>query len=427
MTHYPSTVFPPWRSEGELARAWAEGRLPGPLRTTWGQEVAVLFPGRPGTDRGPDFRDAVVARVGREPLRGDVEIHLCARGWTEHGHAEDPAYNRVLLHVVADTQGLVSSRRQDGALVPILQAPAPARGAPSGGGPSAFSLSLDDMSEAGIRKFRDRAALLEGETAVWGTDETLYQRLLRALGYSQNTGPFLDIAQAVPLHVLRGMAGALPSKEAEALVSGLLIGTGGFLPSQRGLPPPDLFARSLEAAWKTWGGGASLPRDRWITFRVRPDNHPLRRLGAAAALAERFIREPPVDSALDILAHGEPGTAAARMKRWLAIGPLGYWAHHRDFGVEKAGKPSALLGAERAGEMVVSVLLPFLAAYGAWTGRADIAGRAREAFLSCAGAGDSGLLRWAAGQTLGPGASVRSAAIQQGLLAVAKDGSARAR
>ena len=67
------------------------------------------------------------------------------------------------------------------------------------------------------------------------------------------------------------------------------------------------------------------------------------------------------------------------------------------------------------------VLLPFLASYGAWVRSPEIVGRAREAFLAFGLPGDSGALRWAAEQVPGRHGGARSAALQQGLLALARD------
>ncbi len=60
----------------------------------------MVFPGRRWGGPGPDFRGAVLALPDGTLLRGDVEIHRRARDWTEHGHAQDPAYANVVLHVV---------------------------------------------------------------------------------------------------------------------------------------------------------------------------------------------------------------------------------------------------------------------------------------------------------------------------------------
>jgi len=60
-------------------------------------------------------------RCGGDLLRGDVEIHLRASGWRSHGHAADPAYAGVVLHVVAaNDSGALSTRHANGRAIPLL-------------------------------------------------------------------------------------------------------------------------------------------------------------------------------------------------------------------------------------------------------------------------------------------------------------------
>lgn len=69
-------------------------------RTVDGRQVAVVSPGKWNLLGGPDFRGARI-RFDQGPERtGDVELHLKANDWNTHGHAADPAYRNVVLHVV---------------------------------------------------------------------------------------------------------------------------------------------------------------------------------------------------------------------------------------------------------------------------------------------------------------------------------------
>ena len=67
-----------------------------------GRRLRIVHPGKWNLLGGPDFGHARL-RFGdpsdRETL-GDVEVHLHASDWDTHGHARDPAYDRVVLHVV---------------------------------------------------------------------------------------------------------------------------------------------------------------------------------------------------------------------------------------------------------------------------------------------------------------------------------------
>ena len=88
-------------SEQDLQRRWAESHWPAPfLHTGPDQFVRVISPGRWNHGPGPDFRGAQLLDSNGRARRGDVELHLEPRAWLQHGHDDDPAYARVLLHLV---------------------------------------------------------------------------------------------------------------------------------------------------------------------------------------------------------------------------------------------------------------------------------------------------------------------------------------
>ena len=95
-------------------------RLPGQLVTTEGLPVEIVHPGQHNHDAGPDFRNATL-RIGDIVWAGDVEMHVQASDWNRHSHQTDPAYNAVVLHVVAihDSEAI----RQNGQPVSTLIIP----------------------------------------------------------------------------------------------------------------------------------------------------------------------------------------------------------------------------------------------------------------------------------------------------------------
>ncbi|MFA5263859.1 MAG: DUF2851 family protein [Opitutaceae bacterium] len=64
-----------------------------------GRPLMVQHPGRWNRCAGPDFRCARL-RLGTCDIAGDIEVHVNAADWDVHGHAADPEYDRVVLHVV---------------------------------------------------------------------------------------------------------------------------------------------------------------------------------------------------------------------------------------------------------------------------------------------------------------------------------------
>ncbi|MGE3858213.1 MAG: DUF2851 family protein, partial [Dehalococcoidia bacterium] len=81
--------------ERTLVALWLLGRVPASALP-----LPVLRAGRAGRGPGPDVREATVLLPSGVTRTGDVEVHRRASDFVHHGHAGDPAYANVILHVV---------------------------------------------------------------------------------------------------------------------------------------------------------------------------------------------------------------------------------------------------------------------------------------------------------------------------------------
>jgi len=336
--------------ERDLAHLWRERAPLLALRTLDGRPFRVVYPGRPGPGRGPDFRDALLL-VGEEGrlLRGDVEVHLTPAGWDAHRHGQDPAYDGVALQVVLHPAGGGPAVQAVGAPVPSVPVPAdlPLRPASPPPVPVLTARDLDRLGEARFR--RKGRALLRLACRV-GPEEALYRGLMAGLGYPGREGAFLALAEALPLACLRRCA---PSGGPAALTA-LLLGGAGLLGEEDPLFP----------LWEATGLRTCLPPGALEGGPVRPWNRPARRLRGMARLLARFWE----------------GGLLEGLKRAVE-GALGPQEVRRALEVpgEGPGGP-ALLGRDRVGEMAVNALLPFLWAWGRERGQEALARKARALY-----------------------------------------------
>ena len=110
---------------------------------------------------------------------------------------------------------------------------------------------------------------------------------------------------------------------------------------------------SLQERWRATALAPAVAAGSWAHFRIRPHNRPVRRLLGMAHLLERTWEEGLLSAMLSAV----PSGTVAGLLAALSVGtPPG------------DGRKAALLGASRAGEMAVNVLLPFCAAWAATTG-----------------------------------------------------------
>lgn len=98
------------RRDFDLERAYTAG----------GQRIRVLHPGRWNLLGGPDFKSARLRFDDGPEIEGDVELHIESSDWDAHGHARDPAYDRVVLHVVLFPPGEEKDSKGARGPIPVL-------------------------------------------------------------------------------------------------------------------------------------------------------------------------------------------------------------------------------------------------------------------------------------------------------------------
>ena len=344
-----------------LAQLWQRrAAQQASFRSPDGLRVRVLYPGRPGHTAGPDFRDALLDVEGVGLVQGDVEIHLHQRDWKSHGHGGDPRYNGVVLHAALEVQS-ATTELQSGQNAPVISLASLMEDEERESGDRGGSLweflsgqgyskpaSAAEMGvlldRAGDERFAGKSRVFQTFLAEQDPDQTLYEGLMEGLGYRQNQHPFLLLAQRAGWKALHRAAAGLPEEVRPAAVESWLATLSGLLSQDQGNP------KSLPRT----GFGRPLSAQAWHCFRVRPANHPLKRISGAAALVARYLEPGLVNGLGEVAATGKPALLTAELGVAGGTGP-------------------ALVGIGRARDLAVNVVLPCL------HGWAEMGGEFRQA------------------------------------------------
>ena len=364
--------------ESRVVAIWRQCLRDGhELLTENGEAIRVLYPGRYNGGSGADFLDAVVA-TDRGLLKGDIEVHTRSSGWRQHGHYLDPAYNRVIIHVVYcnDTNGdiILSSGRSVPTVTLNKQTGSKTRKDVN----AVFlpcrhvihRLTADSIGEildaTGDARFHERSGEFRATSSRSG--QALYEGIMSALGYARNKHGFLKLARHVPLRRLESIISANVSHdECLAIIQSQLLGISGLLPSQRwgeGVidTGADDWLIRLEGIWRRSGETAVLSAGDWHMSGIRPANLPVRRIAALSYLLVRYRRFGLLAGLTDDLCQPDNVLTYSELERRLLVGAAGYWKQNLDYRLPARKAAPALLGKGRVADIIVNVLLPFVAA-----------------------------------------------------------------
>ncbi len=377
----------PW-TERHLQSVWFDPAYrPAVLRTATGEPVTVVEPGVWNREAGPDFVHATlqVGAEGARVVKGDIEVHVRPLDWKRHGHAADPRYANVVAHVtyfpgtvppgllpegsleISLREGLARNRGFAFDLIDVASYPWPVRAVRPPCADAFAGMTPEELGgfleSAGERRMQLKAERMLATAGERDREQMLYEEVLSALGYKHNRMVFRLLARRVPVQTLRQYA-----KGDAVKAYALLAGVSGLLPDRPAAAWDEetkaFFRRVWDMWWKLRGqwGDHALGRKDWRLAGVRPLNHPLRRLMAAALLA---ADRPTLSARLISFVDPEHERFLGKLTQAFAdLPPDGYWSHRLGLNSPRRPAPVALIGEERATAIVMNVAIPFLAAGG---------------------------------------------------------------
>ena len=286
---------------------------------------------------GPDFRDAGFEADDGSEIWGDVEIHRRPGDWYVHGHDADANYGRVAFHLVGSgapsRSGTINA---DGFEIPEadIQSFVDDAGTIFNGDRCRPFERVDELTagrwldDAGDERFALKIASRRVDVDRFGPDMALQLAVFEGLGYPRNRDAFRHLAMRLPwAYLARYATGHRAGKSNDQETSiALLRWAAGLEDRPKWVDVPRLM-------------GAS---PKWVRTASRPTNRPEARIAAAAMIVSDWWRlGGPLRHALTVLRATERGGKIDDAYRY----------------------PGGLLGAGRAGEIVVNAVLPTIAAW----------------------------------------------------------------
>jgi hypothetical protein len=340
--------------------------------------ITVIHPGEYNRDAGPDFFNARISIDGTV-WAGNVEIHIKSSDFDRHGHINDPAYNNVILHVVAEhdkkvfnsageellTVPLIFEQELYGKYLSLVNTP--------------YIIACQDdirgvdnilirhwLNALVIERLQAKAEYVNRIFSETGNDweETFYRMLTRYFGFRVNTGPFEMLATAIPFRIIRKHADNIFQIEA------LLFGTAGML--EEGLfkeALSDDYYNNLIREYRFLSGKYSLRPVHgrcWKFSRLRPVNFPTVRISQLSAM---------LSVTGGLFSRIAESTDIRQVKDLLDVSASSYWDNHFVFGKESRSVTKRT-GSQATDIFLINAVIPVLFSYGQCRGRDDISEKA---------------------------------------------------
>lgn len=346
------------------------------LKDCSGAEVEVIDPGRLNTDSGPDFFNSKI-KVGGVEWAGNVEIHVKASDWMNHGHQDDPAYDNIILHVVGISDRRI--RRNDGSLIPQVEITLPPdffqvysdlesrpisiRCAESLATISPLTLT-DWLETLSVERVQEKAERVMQTLKVCDGDweQTCFITLARALGFGLNSDPFELLARSIPLKILHHHS------DNPLQLQAILFGQAAMLDASNHIFDEyyQLLCREYYFLARKYGLRPMRP-GLWKYARTRPQNFPHRRVAFLAKACENGFSL--LSKIID--ANGNEN----RLRELFRWSLTGYWHSHFSFDTP-AARVSDTLSDTSVTLLLINVAAPLIYATAAHRSDPDLAEKA---------------------------------------------------
>ena len=340
--------------------------------------IVVLNPGEYNHDSGPDFFNSRIILSGTE-WAGNVEMHLRSSHFNTHGHNADPAFNNVILHIVAENDKQVFNSKNEEILTveikydPVLyQKYSDLINYPYVIACQNEIRAIDSfylrhwLHSLLIERLQDKSDSIMKIYLQTGNDwdETFYRILSRYFGFRVNTEPFEMLASALPFRIIRKHA------DDRFQIEALLFGTAGML--EEGLfkdALSDKYYKDLVKEYRILSAKYLLqPIHGWLWkfSRLRPVNFPTVRISQLSAL---------LAVAGGLFSRIMETSNFSKLKELLGCSASSYWDNHYLFGKKSITFPKKT-GEQATDIFVINAIIPVIFTYGRLHNKYDLCERA---------------------------------------------------
>ncbi len=309
---------------------------------------------------GPDFQHCSI-EINGEQFNGDIELDTNTLDWENHQHHINPNYNNVVLHIVfQDTASTYFTRSENHSAIPrvvvphsivqqALQQPRYAVADSTIGRCHAPLLHCSEtqilqvLEQAAQHRCKLKAQRFQATLKAHTYSQALWTAIASTLGYHNNQSAMLTLAQRVPISQMI---------EHPEWADSLLFGVAGFLTAESFKNAPKPTQEWMNQLWENWWKLRSKhelsPQRaiRWTHTGNRPSNHPQRRIAALAALAKNWNVVLSLSASPDALC------------KYITQLTDPFWSHHHTLASKTSSHKLALIGKQRANDLLINYLLP---------------------------------------------------------------------
>ncbi len=408
--------------EKDLYDIWTRQQFEYELQTIDGNEISILDAGLPNDDTGgPDFQNARI-RIGNLTFVGDIEIDGDYRDWKSHGHHINNKYNKVVLHAsISNKFNQPYVYTKDGRKIPSIKLAEflsneqlrTLEKKVKHDGKTESSLKCDEVSDEvefkikqkfvtdlgadrfkkKCKKFYNRLKELKyisdlnlkepviaydlneefqkknythddyKEKELWL--QLFYEHVFEALGYSKNKTIMLKLAQYANIQFLREL---LKNDRSIIQLESALFGISGLLPDSEKLPNNKSdYTKEVLERWekiKEFYDGETFSEADWNFFRLRPQNFPTIRLAGGTRFINSLLNEDLISVLIKKIKEiRNLNVLANSLRSVFVIKSDGFWQDHYVFDNRSNVQIKYFVGAGRADEIVINVIIPFFAVY----------------------------------------------------------------
>lgn len=393
------------------------------LFTITGEPIEILHIGEKnnGGD-GPDYKNARIS-IGGIKYVGDIEIDTNLSDWVNHGHNKNEKYNRVILHVffnkdVREFKPKTSSGRQITSLnlsdflsenlrTTIRETISLEKDHRVKGIPCQYhelqtttDKKLTFLRELGIKRFEKkcnrmyerlkeiyyentlRNSLKEPSMRYTPSEEfynrefkpsdfrneklwqqLFYEMVFEALGYSKNKDIFRKLALEVDLDfVASNISKENFIEEAEYMY----LYVSGLVPKLNEVSDEEVkeYIRNIISYWqkiKPNYHSALLEGSKWHFFQIKPQNFPTIRIAGGVRLLYELLHNNLLGRIMSAFEKIDNSPQMVKALISLIVVPAdGFWKNYYHFNKKSKTPFRYFIGASRAEEIVVNVILPFI-------------------------------------------------------------------